>query len=233
MSAGRPRRLRPTYANVVATIALFLTLGGGAVWAAGKITSADIGKGAVKNKNLAKNAVKAKNIAKNAVTAAKIKGSAVGAAKIQNGSVGFEKLAAGAEVVASASAGPVAANQATPTDLPLSNPINVTSEAGQVLTVEAEMRSTLAQAAASQCLPAALPVVNGNPKLAAVMLTSAPSVPPEPEAPHGIPVADVRFPLGLTQPGVAQSITLKLIGDADCTAASKVDQVSIVVTRVK
>ena len=54
---------------MVATLALFLALGGGAVWAAARSPACQIGKGAVKNKNLAKNAVKAKNIAKNAVTA--------------------------------------------------------------------------------------------------------------------------------------------------------------------
>ncbi len=63
---------RLTYGNIVATLALFLALSGGAVWAANKITSKQIGKGAVKNKNLAKNAVKAKNLAKGSVTSAKL-----------------------------------------------------------------------------------------------------------------------------------------------------------------
>ena len=184
---------------MVATLALFLALGGGAVWAAGKITSGQIGKGAVKNKNLAKNAVKAKNMAKNAVTADKLKA----------GAVNFDKLATGTNVVASATAGPVAANQAGQQNLPLSNPISVTPAAGQPLMVGIEVRSTLAQAAVKECLVGLLPVVNGNPLLAGLLLaTTAPEVPPDPTEPNGIPVAAVTFPLGLTAPGQAQNLTL-------------------------
>jgi hypothetical protein len=50
-----------TYANVVATIALFLAVSGGVVYAA-----STLGKNAVKSKNIAANAVKARNLAKNA-----------------------------------------------------------------------------------------------------------------------------------------------------------------------
>ena len=46
-------------------------------------------------------------------------------------------------------------------------------------------------------------------------------------------MAAVTFPLGLTAPGQAQNLTLAMLGDADCTAASKLDQVAIVVTRAK
>ena len=96
------RRLRAglTYMNVVGTLALFLALSGGVVWAANKITSKQIGKGAVKNKNLAKNAVKNKNLAKNAVTSAKLAKGAVKNADIADGAVNFAKLAAGTDVVA-------------------------------------------------------------------------------------------------------------------------------------
>ena len=234
MSARRPRRPRLTYANVVATLALFLALGGGAVWAAGKITSDEIGKGAVKNKNLAKNAVKTKNIAKNAVSSAKLAKNAVTGAKVKAGAVNFDKLAAGTNVIASATAGPVAANVIGPTDLQLSNPISVTPTAGQPLMLNAEVRSTLTQAAAKECGVVVLPTVNGNPQLAGQLLfTAAPSVPPEPEAPSGLPVAGVQLPLGLTQPGQQLNITLKFGGDADCSAGSKMDQVTLVVTRVK
>ena len=70
-------RRRLNYGNVVATLALFLALSGGVVYAANKITSKQIGKGAVKNKNLAKNAVKNKNLAKNSVTSPKLAKNAV------------------------------------------------------------------------------------------------------------------------------------------------------------
>lgn len=65
-------RGRLTYANVVATVALFLALGGGAAWAAGQL-----GKNVVKSKNIAANAVKTQDIAKNAVKSGKIAASAV------------------------------------------------------------------------------------------------------------------------------------------------------------
>ena len=91
------RRLRSglTYTNVVATLALFLALSGGAVYAANKITSKQLGKGAVKNKNLAKNAVKNKNLAKNAVTSPKLAKNAVKNANVADGAINFAKLAAG------------------------------------------------------------------------------------------------------------------------------------------
>lgn len=62
-----------TYANVVATLALFLVLAGGSAFAAGK---------------LAKNSVGTKQIKKDAITAAKIKNGAVTGAKVAPGSIG-------------------------------------------------------------------------------------------------------------------------------------------------
>lgn len=57
-------RLRSSlsYANVTATIALFLVLTGGVVYAAGKITSKDIGRGAVKSKHVADDSLNAADI---------------------------------------------------------------------------------------------------------------------------------------------------------------------------
>jgi hypothetical protein len=52
-----------TYANVISTIALFLALTGGAVYAAGKIHSGDIAKNAIKSKQIAPKAVKPSDMA--------------------------------------------------------------------------------------------------------------------------------------------------------------------------
>src|SRR6478672_10109518 len=104
-------RKRLSYGNVVATLALFLALSGGAALAANKITSKQIGKGAVKNKNLAKNAVKNKNLAKNAVTSPKLAKGAVKNADLADGSVNFAKLATPTSVIASATGGPIAVDQ--------------------------------------------------------------------------------------------------------------------------
>ena len=72
---------RLTYANVIATLALFLAIGGGAAFAA---------------TNLAKNSVGPKAIKANAVGPAKIKAGAVTGEKLANGAVGATKLATGA-----------------------------------------------------------------------------------------------------------------------------------------
>jgi hypothetical protein len=66
--------MRPklTYANVVATLALFIAIGGASAFAATQ---------------LAKNSVGSKQIKKNAVTTAKIKKEAVTAAKIKRGTL--------------------------------------------------------------------------------------------------------------------------------------------------
>src|SRR4051794_32808265 len=109
-------RRRLTYANVVATMALFLALGGGAVWAAGKVGS----------KNLRANAVTAGKIKRNAVTNAKIRGDAVTAAKIKAGAVDFTKLAAGTSLVVSAGSAAVAANATAPVNVPLSGAVTFT-----------------------------------------------------------------------------------------------------------
>jgi len=63
------RRIRDrlTYANVAATIALFLALSGGVVYAAGKIHTNDIANQAVTEKKLAKHAVSHRVLARKAV----------------------------------------------------------------------------------------------------------------------------------------------------------------------
>ena len=101
------RRLRSglTYTNVVATLALFLALSGGAVYAANKITSKQIGKGAVKNKNLAKNAVKNKNLAKNSVTSPKLAKNAVKNATSPTARSTSRNWRTATDVIASASTG--------------------------------------------------------------------------------------------------------------------------------
>jgi hypothetical protein len=78
---------RLTYANVVATVAMFLALGG-VGYAASQLPKNSVGA-----KQLRKNAVATGKIKKNAVTAAKIKAAAVNGAKIAEGSITATKLA--------------------------------------------------------------------------------------------------------------------------------------------
>jgi hypothetical protein len=221
-----------TYTNVVATLALFLALAGGTVWAANKITSKQIGKGAVKNKNLAKNAVKAKNLAKNSVTSAKIAKNAVKNAQIADGAVNFAKLAAGTNVVASASVGPMAVG-ATETAVSFNPPLTVTPVAGQLTTVHFEAHGSLTGSGMTPCLVAPFPVVNGSPMLVGELLELiSPGVPLLPGFENGIPTAGIEFPVGLTQPGTAQTISLFVISEGSCTPNSTF-QVSAVVTQQK
>jgi hypothetical protein len=74
-------RSRLTYANVMASLAVFLVLGGGAAFAA-------LGKNTVGTKQLKKNAVTTAKIKKNAVTTAKIRNGAVTGAKLKLDSIG-------------------------------------------------------------------------------------------------------------------------------------------------
>jgi hypothetical protein len=69
---------RPTYANVVSTLCLFLLLGGASAFAATK---------------LAKNTVGATQIKKNAIVTAKIKNAAVTTSKLANNAVTSGKIA--------------------------------------------------------------------------------------------------------------------------------------------
>jgi len=69
---------RPTYANVVSTLCLFLLLGGASAFAATK---------------LAKNSVGATQIKKNAIVTAKIKNAAVTTSKLANNAVTTGKIA--------------------------------------------------------------------------------------------------------------------------------------------
>src|ERR1700753_2814001 len=93
---------RLTYANVIASLALFLALGGGAVYAASHKAS-QVGTGKIKQ-----NAVTAGKIKANAVTQTKIRNNAVTNAKIRQSSVNLEKIAAGTNVIATATSAPVA-----------------------------------------------------------------------------------------------------------------------------
>src|SRR5439155_20671185 len=79
-------RSRLTYANLAASIALFLSLSTGAAYAANTVFSSDIVDGEVKTQDLA-------NLG---VTTPKIAAFAVGAGKLATGSVNGAKLAANA-----------------------------------------------------------------------------------------------------------------------------------------
>jgi hypothetical protein len=92
------RRLRPrlSYANVIATIALFIALGGGAYAAVtaprNSVTSRSIKDGQVKRVDLAKRAVTNSRIGPNAVSNSKIGPNAVSTDKIADNAVTTTKI---------------------------------------------------------------------------------------------------------------------------------------------
>ncbi len=96
------RRIRSnlTYANVMATIAVFAVLGGGAFAAAkvskapkNSVVSKSIKNGAVKKQDLATAVVSVDKLADGAVTTAKLADGAVSTSKLADASVTSEKLA--------------------------------------------------------------------------------------------------------------------------------------------
>jgi hypothetical protein len=221
----RAVRRRLTYANVVATMALFLALSGGVVWAAGKVGS----------KNLRANAVTAGKIKRNAVTSAKIRSDAVTAAKIKAGSVDFTKLAAGTSVIADAGSAAVVANGAAPVNVPLSSPVSFTPVTGTAnfLSVEAKGSDLGRVDPAKPCEPRVVPFVNGSRWEFAEGALAPRAFAPTATEPTGlVPVTGATGPIGLASPGTAQTVAIQLIGDPNCTASSTVT-VGVVVTQAK
>jgi hypothetical protein len=92
---------RLTYANVVATLALFLAIGGGAAFAATNLATNSVGPKAIKANAVGPAKIKAgavtgEKLANGAVTSTKLAAGAVGSAQIGNGAVGATQIAAGA-----------------------------------------------------------------------------------------------------------------------------------------
>jgi hypothetical protein len=79
----RKLRGKLTYANVVATLALFIAIGGASAFAASQL-----GKNSVGSKQLKKNAVTSAKIKKEAVTAAKVKKGTLTGTQINAGTLG-------------------------------------------------------------------------------------------------------------------------------------------------
>ncbi len=74
--------IRLSYSNIMATIAVFVALGGTSY------AALNLPRNSVKTKQIAPNAVRAKNLAQGAVTRAKIKHYAVGARQLAPGAIG-------------------------------------------------------------------------------------------------------------------------------------------------
>lgn len=112
------RSLRPrlSYANVIASIALFVALGGAAV-AAGlprhSVGPKQLKRGAVTTRAIKKGAVTSGKLATKSVVAGKLGPNAVGPGNIGNGAVTSDKIIAGAVIASSIKNGVVTTNKLT------------------------------------------------------------------------------------------------------------------------
>jgi len=88
-------REKLTYANVTATLALLLALGGGTAWAASKVRTRHLGFHAVTGPKIDTNAVTASKIRNGTVGTVDVKDGSLGAADVQDGSLGAADLAPG------------------------------------------------------------------------------------------------------------------------------------------
>ncbi|HXF31245.1 MAG TPA: hypothetical protein VN522_06960 [Solirubrobacterales bacterium] len=218
---------RLTYANVIASLALFLALGGGAVYAASHKTN-KVGTGKLKQ-----NAVTAGKIKPNAVTQTKIRNNAVTNVKLRDGSVNLAKIAAGTNVVATATSVPVAVDGPSAVPVAFSAPLSFTPAAGSVYMLSVEARGTnLARTGTETCRVTVVPLVNGAEWGTATPLVLS-AFEPTGEAPSGVvPAAGLTSPIGLTAPGVTQTIGAKLIGGPRCAATGSAT-VAVAITQLK
>lgn len=222
-----------TYSNVVATIALFLAVSGGVVYAASQlkrnaVKSKNIAAHAVKNRNLAKNAVKNGNLAANAVTTAKVKKEAITGAKVKAGSLTRTNLAAGTLPglqVLDAGTGAVpglTSFSENGTPVPLSGTTSFTPAAGKSYEILTEIKGTPTDAdgpEGSACFASVSILVNGVPFTGVTLYNDAGESPPF----NNRPVDSSSTAIGLQQAGESQSISALAFGSSNCgpaTAAS-------------
>ena len=88
-------REKLSYANVTATLALVLALGGGTAWAASKVRTRHLGYHAVTGPKLDTNAVTASKIRNGTVGTLDVKDGSLGTADVKDGSLGAADLAPG------------------------------------------------------------------------------------------------------------------------------------------
>jgi hypothetical protein len=215
-------RSRLTYANVVATLALVLAIGGGTVYAALRLS-----KDAVHSKNIAAGAVKKSDLGKNAVTSPKMK----------DGTIKADDIAAGvipqldADVTGSATAGPQGGvNTIASSPLPLSGTTTFTPRAGDVSALAAEGRFTIATTnPAESCQPAVRLFLDGEPTRIFVDPESGEDSTTLVQSPG----RDAAGPYGLIDPDTPLTITAELRGDIHCTADSQLDRLEVKIVQIR
>jgi hypothetical protein len=228
-----------TYSNVVATVALFLALSGGVVYAAstlGKnsVKSKNIAAHAIKARNLAKNAVKTKSLAANAVTTAKIKNDAITTNKVKKASLGRSDLAAGTLAglqVAEVNAASVPGLNIEPpggVPVPLTGTPTFTPVAGKSYELLVELRGNPIDVdgpGPEVCNPFVDLLVNGAPVNGAGIWQNATGTPPFNNEPIGTSSAAIALQAG----GQPQTLSALSLGSIGCSAATTASLRAVVI----
>jgi hypothetical protein len=219
-----------TYSNVVATIALFLAVSGGVVYAAstlGKnsVKSKNIAPRAIKSADLAKGAVKTANLGANAVTTAKVKKGAITSAKVKKGTLKRTNLAAGTLAglqvldVSAASVPGLTTEVSGGTPVPLTGTAAFTPAAGKSYELMFELAGTPTDVdgpGEEVCNPFVTVLVNGVPMTGTGLWANANGTPPF----NFEPVGSNSTPVGLQQPGQPLTVSALSLGSSGCSAAT-------------
>ena len=213
-------KLRPrlTYANVAATVALMIAIGGGTVYAA-----VQLGRNDVRSPNIAPGAVKTADIAGNAVTSPKIRAGAVRASDIAIGVL--NKVV---DTKGSATGGPTPLTGAGEAPVPLTGKTSFTPRADQVSALAAEAQFTVATVdPGSPCSANVRLFLNGE--------QTRVSLSPEEQSSTTLVTQlarDADGPFGLINPGAKLTVTAKVTRDQDCTAQARLDRVEVRILQI-
>lgn len=210
------KRLRGklTYANVTATLALFLVLSGGAAYAASKFQSADLAKGAVHTSNLYRRAIISGKLAIGAVRRNQIAEGAVGSKQIGPNAVAPSSLQFPVSYVASPIGG-----EAELTTSPSSYPISGatwTQKTGELNIIVGAAMATLTSDGHGACKMLFEISLNGHQTGTAEFSTSSSSTEKIEKSLGAQPEID---PATTT----ANKLTASLSSNEHCTAASHID----------
>jgi hypothetical protein len=228
-----------SYSNVVATIALFLAVSGGVVYAAstlGKnsVKSQNIAANAVKTRNLAKNSVKAKNLAANSVTSAKVKKDAITSSKVKKGALSRSDMAEGTLAglqVAEVTSAAVPGLNVEPTGgvpVPLAGTPTFTPAPGKSYELLVELKGNPVDAdgpGGEVCSAFVDLLVNGAPVNGAGIWQNVSGTPPFNNEPIGTSSAAIALQ-GAGQP---QTLTALSLGSSGCSSATTASLRAVVI----
>jgi hypothetical protein len=221
-------RPRLTYANVVATLALFLALTGGAVWAANKISGKQIKKNSLPGNRIKKNTITNKQVKKQTLTADRIKKATLTNAQIKPGSIDRSALAGGTLpglIVADATATSLpGADTIGPLPVPLGGSTTFTPLAGKGYNVTGELVGNPKPKPGESCDPFVEIYVNGTPIFFIEIEGRDPEPPFDTVFPHSSYTASL-----LTASG-PQTLSARAFGDPDCAGDATLNSLRIVVT---